>query len=93
METDYIVSLAKAYDEVLWSDFVSCFPKVEVNDVILKGIPNDIVSVLVALMGNEEAKAWVCKPLERLDNQMVRDLVKSDTGLKATKMFVLSMRI
>jgi hypothetical protein len=28
-----------------------------------------------------------------LDNQIIKELIKTDTGLKAAKMFILSMRI
>jgi len=49
--------------------------------------------VLVGLLGIEQVKEWVCTPLERLDNQIIKELIKTDTGLKAAKMFILSMRI
>ena len=93
METDFIIKLAKAYTEELWSDFANLFPQVNTDDAVLKEMPNDVVNVLVGLLGIEQVKEWVCTPLERLDNQIIKELIKTDTGLKAAKMFILSMRI
>jgi hypothetical protein len=93
METDFIIKLAKAYTEELWTDFANLFPKVDTDNAILKEMPNDVVNVLVGLLGIDQVKEWVCIPLKRLDNQIIKDLIKTDTGLKAAKMFILSMRI
>lgn len=93
METDFIVKLANAYTEEYWSNFATLFPIVNTDDDLLKEIPADVFSVLAGLLGIGQVKEWVSTPLERLDNQIIKDLIKTETGLKAAKMFILSMRI
>ena len=89
--TEEIKKLAEAYNELLWNNFEKCFQPVEINDEILKIIPKDILNVLVTLLGIDETKVWVCRNLKALDNNTVQELVKSEIGVKALKMFILSM--
>ena len=86
-----INKLAIAYNDVMWNKFANCFHKVEIQDNILVQIPADIVNVLVHILGYEETKNWVLKKISYLDNQSVIELVKNEKGIKAVKMFVLSM--
>lgn len=85
--------LAKAYNEKYWLDFVKLFTDIHISSNEFVGMPKDIACALIGLMGKEEAKLWILRPLERLDNNIMIDLVKTDLGIKAAKMFILSMRI
>ena len=86
-----IKELADAYNVEMWNNFANCFKAVEVQDDILKKVPQDIVNVIVGLLGYEQAKKWVLEGIPDLDNNSVINLVANETGIKAVKMFVLSM--
>ena len=73
--------------------FCNFFANIHISGNEFVGIPKDIARALIGLMGKEEAKLWILRPLERLDNNIMIDLVKTDLGIKAAKMFILSMRI
>jgi hypothetical protein len=51
-----IEELAEAYNAEMWSKFTNCFKTIEVQDDILRKIPQDIVNVIVGLLGYEQAK-------------------------------------
>ena len=86
-----IVNLANAYDETIWSNFSKCFPEVTVNTDNLGLLPKDILNVLIELLGIEQTKEWIRKKLNALDNNSAIELLSSDIGTKALKMFILSM--
>jgi hypothetical protein len=86
-----IKQLADAYNAEMWNKFANCFKTIEVQDDILKKVPQDIVNVIVGLLGYEQAKRWVLEEIPDLDNCSVINLIVSETGVKAVKMFVLSM--
>ena len=86
-----INELADAYNVEMWNKFANCFKSVEVQDDILKKVPQDIVNVIVGLLGYEQAKKWVLEEISDLDNHSVINLVANETGIKAVRMFVLTM--
>jgi len=89
--TETIDKLADAYNDVMWNKYSNCFQKVQTKDEILCKVPNDIINVLVYILGYDQAKNWILQEIPELDDQIVVELVKSQRGIKAVKMFVLSM--
>lgn len=86
-----INELAKTYNDEMWNRFANCFKTIEVHDDILRKVPQDIVNAIVGLLGYEQAKKWVLEGIPDLDNYSVIDLIANGKGVKAVKMFVLSM--
>lgn len=86
-----ISKLANAYNAEIWNNFVNCFKAVEVKDDILMKVPQDIVNVIVGLLGYEQAKKWVLEEIPDLGNYSVINLVTDEVGLNAVRMFILTM--
>lgn len=86
--TENILALANAYDEKLWKRFSGNFPD---SDTDIEGLPKDIANVLCVLIGKEETKEWIEFDLELLDGNSVLELLTTTTGMKAVKMFVLTL--
>jgi len=86
-----INNLTNIYNETMWNKFAKCFHDFETDDEILNKVPSDIVNVLVHILGYEQSKKWVAEKIPDLDYNTVIDLVKSEKGIKAVKMYVLSM--
>ena len=89
--TKEINELVKAYSDEMWNRFANCFKTIEVQDDILRNVPQDIVNVIVGLLGYEQAKKWVLEVIPDLDNYSVIDLIANEKGVKVVKMFILSM--
>lgn len=86
-----VKKLANAYKEKYWNDFFKCFPTITAKNEILINVPNDILSALIGLIGEEQVEQWMNYKFEDLDNMKPIDLVKTNEGLKALKMYILSM--
>jgi len=91
MNTITIDSLANAYNEKLWNNFAKCFPSINKKIDIMSGVPDDVVSVLVGILGESAIEQWLNSELKLLENSKAIDLLKSEKGIKALKMFLLSM--
>lgn len=81
---------ALEYNDKKWDDFSKCFNN---TNVFLKGIPKDIINVLVQILGIEESKIWINKPLTALDGKRAIDLVKSTIVCNALKAFIMRIPI
>ena len=86
--TKNIIELANAYNEKLWKQFSGLFPN---SNTEIEGLPKDITNVLCVLIGTEETKKWIKFDLELLDGNSISELVTTDIGTKAVKMFVLTL--
>jgi uncharacterized protein (DUF2384 family) len=86
-----VTALANAYNDVYWNRFAASFPKVKNETIKIANIPDDIFSALVGILGESFIEDWLNKELKLLDNNKAIDLLKSETGRKALKMFILSM--
>ncbi len=82
-----IYFMACEYRDDYWKDIVDCFEK---STLKIEGIPQDIINVLDGLMG-ESAVKWVDTPLQMLDNETARNLVKTEDGYKALKVLLTRM--
>jgi hypothetical protein len=86
-----VTTLANAYNEVYWNRFAESFPKIKNETYTQVNIPNDIFSALVGILGESLIGEWLNKELKLLDNNKPIELLNSDNGRKALKMFILSM--
>ena len=91
MSTMTIDSLANAYNEKLWNNFTKCFSGINKKNDIMYEIPDDILSVLVGILGESAIEQWLNSELKLLENSKAIDLLKSEKGIKALKMFLLSI--
>lgn len=90
MNSNAIDLLANAYDEKIWGNFVKCFPSINKNEKF-KDIPNDLLNVLVGILGESGVEYWLNTELELLENSKGIDLLKYEKGTRALKMFLLNM--
>lgn len=91
MKKSGVTRFAAAFNEETWNNFSKCFPRISSKSNTLTSLPEDVVSALIGLIGEEQVKEWINSELEDLDNMKGIELVKSEEGLKALKMFILSM--
>lgn len=91
MQKSGVTRFAAAFNEETWSNFSKCFPRINSKSNTLASLPEDVVSALIGLIGEEQVKEWINFELEDLDNMKAIELVKSEEGLKALKTFILSM--
>jgi len=91
MKKSGVTKFAAAFNEKTWSNFSKCFPRISSKSNTLASLPEDVVSALIGLNGEEQVNEWINSELEELDNMKAIDLVKSEEGLNALKMFILSM--
>ena len=84
---DPIDSLATQFKEETWNKFAKT---VEPSELKVEGIPQDIVNVLVFTLGTEdEAKEWLQTPFPNFNNKTALELLKTEKGTKALKLFIL----
>lgn len=86
-----IDSFANAYNEKMWNNFSMCFSVVTKKTDFMVGIPDDILAALVGILGENAIEQWLNSELKLLDDNKAIDLLKSEKGVKALKMFILSM--
>jgi len=86
-----VIKFANAYKDEYWNNFSKCFPLVNLKSEVLSKLPSDILSALIGIIGEEQVEKWVNYEFEELDNMKPIDLVRTDDGLKALKMYILSM--
>lgn len=91
MNKGRVTRFATAFKEETWRNFSKCIPKINSRSNTLSSVPEDVVSALISLIGEEQASEWINSELEDLDNMKAIELIKSEEGLKALKMFILSM--
>jgi len=91
MNKGAVTRFAAAFNEETWSNFSKCFPKISSKSITLSSLPEDVVSALIGLIGEEQVKEWINSEFEELDNMKAIELIESEEGLKALKMFILSM--
>lgn len=90
--SEKIDNLSNALNEKYWTNFVSAFEnsKVDISELNDYKLPNDIKIILIQRMG-KYAKDWLEKVVPALDNYKPIDLSKTEEGIKAIKMVLLSM--
>lgn len=86
-----IIELSAAYDDVLWTKFANDFETVTTRTGNLETVPQAILNVLVGLLGERTADMWIGKEVTYLDNTVGLELLNTEMGIKALKMFLLTM--
>jgi len=86
-----VKKFANAYKDEYWGNFSKCFPVINLKRGMFENIPIDVLSSLVGLLGEEQLEKWLNYEIEELDKIKPIDLLKTDDGLKALKMYILSM--
>ncbi len=66
--------LIKEYKESSWKKYVSYFGQVNVR---VSGIPNDIVTVIISLLGEEAGTNWLTSSNNLFDDKSINDLLQS----------------
>jgi len=92
-DLETVERLANSYNDKAWEEFFVFYDCVKLKEDEFSEVPKDIARVIVGMLGKEQANEWVKKPLQRLDNQKVIDLIKNEKGVIALKVFLLSMRV
>ena len=82
---DPIDSLATQFKDETWNKFAKT---VEPAELKVEGIPQDIVNVLVFKIGFE-AKEWLKRHLTAFGGKTAKDLLATEKGTKALKLFIL----
>lgn len=77
------------YNEHNWNDFVK---KCEAVNEEVEGMPQDISRVLINTIGPETSRVWVYRHLHGLDQKAPINLVRTSSGTKALKAFILRMQ-
>lgn len=86
-----VIKFSNAYKDEFWNKFIKCFPRTVPQNKALSTIPEDVLASLIGLIGEEQIERWINCEIEDLDNIRPIDLIESEEGLKALKMFILSM--
>ena len=86
--TNLIDILVNEYDEKSWIEFVDCFGN---YDVKVDGVPQNIINVIVGLLGEDAGIEWLQKPLNQFNEKPVLDLLNDENGEKALKAFIMRM--
>jgi len=86
-----VKKISNAYKDEYWNNFSKCFPLTVPQNKALSSIPEDVLSSLIGIVGEEQTESWFNCEIEDLDNIKPIDLIESEEGLKALKMFILSM--
>lgn len=77
------------YNEHNWNNYVR---KCEKPKEEIEGMPPDISRVLVNTIGPETSRMWIYRHLYGLDNKTPVNLVRTASGTKALKAFILRMQ-
>lgn len=79
--------MANKYSDYYWKKIVGYTKE---SSLKIEGIPQDIVNVLDALIGKQTVE-WIDRPLQQLDGETARNLVKTEEGRKALKELIMRM--
>ena len=82
---DDIDVMAAQFNEETWNKFAKT---VEPSELKVEGIPQDIVDVLVFKIGLQ-AKEWLKRHLTAFNGKTAKDLLATEKGTKALKLFIL----
>ncbi|MDQ0110647.1 hypothetical protein [Paenibacillus harenae] len=86
-----IEKLSNSSKEEIWNNFYKCFPLVKDNEGVAIKLPDDILTALSGILDKSQIKEWLNLEVALLENYKPVDLLKTEEGTKALKMFILSM--
>lgn len=85
---DMINFYANEYDEHNWNEFVKCFKEIQVE---IEGLPQDIINVVLNLLGKEMGYKWLVEPFSKFDNKTSLELMKTSVGERALKAYIMRL--
>lgn len=85
---DMIDILSNEYMEDNWIAYSRSF---EESDIHIKGIPQDIINAVVAILGNEVGCHWLCSPFHNLGGENAIELLKTPKGERALKAYIMRL--
>lgn len=85
---DYVELLANEYSEESWNAYSNCFVE---SDILVEGVPQDIVNAVVTILGDEVGCKWLHTPLHKLKGQNALVLLKTSKGERALKAFIMRL--
>lgn len=82
--------LSKEYNEKSWIEYASICND---NRCIVDGIPQDIVNVVLDVLGNEMGYDWLQRPISVFEGKTVKELIQTSNGEKALKAFIMRLPV
>lgn len=85
---DMLKFFANEYEEDKWDKYVSCFAELNIH---IEGVPHDIVTAVLTILGNEAGYNWLHMPLHKFNGRSALDLLKTSEGERALKAFIMRL--
>lgn len=85
---DMLNLYAEEYDAHNWNEFVKCFNEI---DVEIEGLPQDIVNVVLNLLGHEMGYKWLNEPFHKFDDKTALELMEISAGERALKAYIMRL--
>ncbi|MBD5134544.1 MAG: DUF2384 domain-containing protein [Lachnospiraceae bacterium] len=85
---DMLEFFAREYKEDEWNKYVKCFDKL---NIYIEKVPQDIVDVVLTILGNDEGYNWLHAPLHKFDGRNALDLLKTQKGERALKAYIMRL--
>lgn len=85
---DKIDFFADEYSKNAWQRFARCFKQV---DIVIEGIPQDIVNAVCGILGINTAVNWLKTPLNSLEGKTAVELVQYEKGCQALKALIMRL--
>lgn len=85
---DMLEFFAGEYKEEEWNKYAKCFDKL---NIYIEGIPQDIVDVVLTILGSDVGYNWLYAPLHKFDGKNALDLLKTPKGERALKAYIMRL--
>lgn len=85
---DMLDFFADEYNEENWTEYANCFDELNIQ---IDGIPQDIVNVVLAILGNDTGYDWLHTPFHQFNGKNALDLLKTKKGEQALKAFIMRL--
>lgn len=83
---DMLEFFAGEYKEEEWNKYANCFDELNIH---IEGVPQDIVDVVLTILGSDVGYNWLYTPLHKFDGKSALDLLKTPKGERALKAFIM----
>lgn len=81
--------LLKEYKEEDWKEYSLLFQKVNIPIELENILPEDVMKVLIFLLGENRVLKWINYNFEIIDNMTPLEIIKIPNGLKVLKAFIM----
>lgn len=76
------------YNEEMWINYTRLFKEANIN---IKGIPQDIVNVVMTILGDDAGYKWLHTPFEKFNGKNALELLETPKGERALKAFIIRL--